>query len=495
MQKCIKYIISLIILGFLCLSRPTISNSLDQIKLEANTWSTTFGQVLNSQGPILRGATVRDVVPITSGGTGFKFSFLNNTSSPITIGEATVGIQLGGPSIAGGQVIPITFNSSQSITLAPNQSVTSDEISFSASALSTILVSIYLPGNSLPPVNNVSQSQVRSYLTPDYAGNAAGDVTGNPFSLTATNSYLISQVDVLNGARTIAVFGDDISSSSSLGNTWPALLAKRLLGASATGSFSVVNLSVPGMALTEPSQYISESGLSLVESEVPKINGLKYIILELGDNDIEYGANYSQIISAFKSLNEFLRAFHPAEIVFLLAPRDVSQVWQPVDNIEKNKINNWLNTGGVFSSVFNLSDLLANVYGGSCDPNTLYPNFNAGNGLGLTESAEVTIANYLPASMFGSPRLALIQPSVALKPTKDCSYSLRAPNTYNSVMPTSNKPRGPKPFQITAWESSLIVLVLISVLYFFLLRIRRKRQEQQRKAFYRHQRSVKRFKR
>ena len=74
--------------------------------------------------------TLREIVHVSAGSTDETRIRISNVygAGPITVTEATVGIQQNGPSIEPGTMHVLTFGGSRSVTIAKGARVTSDRV-------------------------------------------------------------------------------------------------------------------------------------------------------------------------------------------------------------------------------------------------------------------------------------------------------------------------------------------------------------------------------
>ena len=110
-------------------------------------------------------STIRIEVPVMTGGTKLRFKFSNEYGKDmLVINEASVARTEGDgkAAIQPGTAVPITFGGYTSITVPAGQTIWSDDISFSTSALEKLSVSLYFKNATY--ITSTGLSNGRTFL-------------------------------------------------------------------------------------------------------------------------------------------------------------------------------------------------------------------------------------------------------------------------------------------------------------------------------------------
>jgi lysophospholipase L1-like esterase len=287
-------------------------------------WQATVGQHLQNSGGwgLLNisspGATLRQVVHTTSGGTAVRVRITNRVGTePLRIDQATVAVSTqrqGAASTVAGPIKALTFGGRAGVQVPIGSEVVSDAIRFDSPIPSghDVAVSLFIPQHSGPAdlwiVGNETSFQA--------AGNQvdATSLTG-PASGPATVG--VAAVDLLTPSPqgTVVVLADSITDGYGDGplldtadDTDPNTTANwtdvfyGLLAAAGRAQTGVVNEGLVADMLG-PAPTV-ESGLERLDREVLAQTGITTMIVELGNNDVRGrpGLTADQLTSEFQTL-------------------------------------------------------------------------------------------------------------------------------------------------------------------------------------------------
>lgn len=254
-----------------------------------------LGDSLHLQDYIPAGSTIRSVIVPTISGTKIKLKFSNlYGSQPITINEVTVA-QTGATDdlIDPKTVTQVTFNGGQkSVTIAAGSEISSDEITFSVTALKKISVSSYYKKTTTMYTTGL-------YNATTYLASSLGNRThkesmtsvATRFSFTSgTITYtpvpFLTRLDVYaQDAYSVVILGD-----STVTNEISLMLAEKLQK-NGVKNVGVVMSGIIGNELLNKGSGLlgkiyGESLLKRAKRDAFDIPGVKYVIVKIGINDV-----------------------------------------------------------------------------------------------------------------------------------------------------------------------------------------------------------------
>jgi lysophospholipase L1-like esterase len=454
---------------------------------ETGGWVTTFTSAMAFQSGTLNDASIRDVVEIPISGSQIKFSISNQYGSiPLQIGQATVSEQLEGARPVVGTIETATFNGQNSVTIAPGQSVVSDPVAFNTFAFEHLLISLWIPNFADISAHSCCEGTINTYATPDFSGNQAASGNSSSYSLVNYQNEFVNAVFIYASEKynTVAVFGDSISDES---NGWVSMLNLRLLGSSSPKKYNVINESIIGNTLLSlPGDLENQGGGApatlRIKSTLAGISGIKYVILELGGNDILFGANFTQITGAISQINSYLKSIGVQLIVMTIIPRQISGRWTQSDENLRLQINTWIKEN--INDYFDAAQILADIYNGNCNTSTLFPAFNAGDALTLTYIGDLYLANSINTPVLSNA--PVIPYPTTQHVTPNCIKNANFPGTYpassvpTTVGKTSSEPAKLNKVEATVSGGGILILILLVTFWY----ISRRRSQIKERQFY-----------
>jgi lysophospholipase L1-like esterase len=387
------------------------------------TWSTAPQLVEtgnNPPPPGLSNNTIRQIVHVSIGGDSLRIRFSNEFSaSPVTMKSVHIAVSLGHDTIDAATDKVIYFNGYQEITMEPDSAVTSDPLKFSLQPLSNVAITIYF-GDTSPDVTGHPGSRTTSYIL---AGN---EVDKSDFSgaVTTDHWYVINTIDVLaaDSAYAVAILGNSITDGRGSGtnkqNRWPDELARRLQANPGTQHVAVLNEGIGGNCVL--GTCLGPSALSRINRDVIEQNGVKWLIILEGINDIGYGApgTGNNLIDAFKQM------IHIAHIngIFVygatLLPMKGSSYYTTSHETEREIVNDWIRNSGFFDAVIDLDKAMRNP----ADTLSLIPIGDSGDHLHPSETGHHLMAEAVDLSLFtGSDTLVYTDNSKTIFFEPECA--------------------------------------------------------------------------
>jgi lysophospholipase L1-like esterase len=356
----------------------------------------------------LQNATVRDVVHVTLGGSTIRLRLSNEqgdaaitfgsvhvAESGIVYAKSQIPTKRPGPgqgidavdsateqdSIKPGTDHAVTFAGAASVTVPAGHFVWSDPVKVDVSRFSSLAVSIFVPKQSafVPTIHATA-------LSTNYV--AEGDQTS---ALTLEKAKKLKSWMFLTGvdveatadARAVVTLGDSITdgmiSTVDANLRWPDDLARRLAEDPKTKNVSVLNAGISGGRILYP-----QAGPSMIERfdrDVLGQDGVKYVILFAGINDINHSQNRADpaqhetaddLIAGMKKIIAMGHARGLRVYGATITPEGGSQFAKPGGEAIRQAVNAWIRSGQGFDAYFDFDKAVA-VPGSS--PEILKPEY------------------------------------------------------------------------------------------------------------------------
>ncbi|XVS61164.1 SGNH/GDSL hydrolase family protein [Actinosynnema sp. CA-299493] len=349
-------------------------------------------------GAGLQDQTVRNVVFLSAGGESVRVRLTNAFgTTPLRVGRATVAVQQAGDAVVPGTLRTLTFKGRRDVTVPAGRELFSDPVRLDVEALSTLLVSAYVPDATGPLTNHPFTAQ-GNYL-------ASGDRTAAPSGgFQDTPCWMVvNGVDVAPARRvagTVVAFGDSITdTANTTGNAnrrWPDFLARRLAAVQGR-TLSVVNAGLGGNRLIadrdEP--FWGVAGVTRVRRDVLSQTGVKAMILLEAVNDIGYSASAEDLITGHREVIGQARAKGVKVYGGTILPFKGSFIWTEEREATWRALNDWIRTSGEFDGVVDF----AAATGVPGDPATLDPAYDSGDHLHPNDAGTEAMANAVDLAM------------------------------------------------------------------------------------------------
>jgi lysophospholipase L1-like esterase len=377
---------------------------------EGGSWVTAWGAspVVGSDipgstcpaGTGLTDQTVRNVVFLSAGGAAVRIRLTNAFGTKaMSVAHATVAVQAAGAGAVPGTVRELAFGGQQAVTLAAGGDALSDPVPLRVAALSTLLVSVYLPGPTGPVTNHPFTAQ-GNYLG---GGDLVSSVSAAGYQDTPC-WMLISGVDVRAPSRvtgSVVALGDSITdTANTTGNAnrrWPDDLSRRL-NALPGATVSVVNAGLGGNRLLAPRDgqpYYGVAALARLDRDVFAQTGVRAVILLEGVNDIGYGATADEIISAEQQIASQAHARGLRIYGATITPFGGSFLFSATSEKTRTEVNTWIKTSHTFDGVIDFAAAAANP----SDPTALAPAYDSGDHLHPNDAGCQAMADAINLSM------------------------------------------------------------------------------------------------
>jgi lysophospholipase L1-like esterase len=316
----------------------------------------------------LRNQTVRQIARVSIGGNRVRVVLSNEYGSrPLVIGAAHVALAASGATIVAGSDRALSFDGHPSVTIPPGAPVISDPVDLIVAPLSSVAVSLFLPGQT--PLTTIHWEGVQTaYISPE--GNFAGDSDMKADSTIKSRLFLSGiMVDAPPNARAVVTFGDSITdgatSAPDANHRWPDVLAGRLVQAGGT-PIAVLNEGISGARVL--SDRMGVNALARFDRDVLSHPHADTVILMMGINDIgwpdcllaphEQAPSADDIIEGYKQLIARAHLHGMRIISATLTPFEDTfkgKAFEGYYNTDKEQkrqaVNQWIRSSGAFDGV------------------------------------------------------------------------------------------------------------------------------------------------
>lgn len=402
-------------------------------------WVAAWGTSIVNSAVSVAGMNLQDLIParrtiriefqVTTGGSRLRLKFSNQYgSAPLTISEASIARTAGGGTadIKDGTQLPITFEGKSSVAIPNGDTVWSDNIDMTTTALEMLSVSLYFANTTY--ITSAGLSNAQTFMTrPSLSKNSsqvnsaslsAAEVTIGSGTITYKTTPFLCEVDTYSsepGACSAVFIGD-----STLVNTTYLHFAEKLVN-NGTKNIGVINEAIIGNKLLSGGAGLignlyGDALLDRFKRDVLDIAGVKYVFVKIGLNDIlhqytksiaAYTAKYSaqDIINGYKKLCEIAHsknikvyfftksAWKGYERSFLGQKGDLT--WTQEEQDICDELNAWIKNNDYIDGYIDCSPL-----SNPADPAALCPSFTL-DGAHLTDLASIALADLIPTSYVG----------------------------------------------------------------------------------------------
>ncbi|HEY7201380.1 MAG TPA: SGNH/GDSL hydrolase family protein [Candidatus Dormibacteraeota bacterium] len=386
------------------------------------------------------------MVFLSAGGGSVRVRLTNAFGTqPVQVGHAAVAVQGSGATPAAGTVHGLTFAGQRAVTIPAGGRVTSDPVAMSVTALTTLLVSVFVPGPTGPITNHPFTAQGNFLGTGDLAETmSAAGFQDTPCWM------LIDAVDVQPPVQVIGsvvALGDSITdTANTTGNAnhrWPDDLARRLNGLSGS-TLAVVNAGLGGnrVLAARPEPYFGVAALDRLDRDVFTEAGVRAVILLEGINDIGFSATADQIIAGYQQIISQTHARGLPILGATMTPFRNSSIFNDQRAQTWTAVNQFIRTSAAFDGVIDFAAATA----APGDPMTLNPSMDSGDHLHPNDAGTQAMADAIDLARL----VALAQTSPSPTPTATPTSTptptpTRTPTPTPTLTPTPTPPPTPTP--------------------------------------------------
>ncbi len=371
------------------------------------TFATSPQFVRSTQTPVVFPAqtTIRQVVHTSIGGHTVRVRLSNEFGTdPLMLGAVHVALRSGGDGIIPGTDRVLTFSGQDTVMLAPGAPALSDPVRLFVPALSDVVVSMYLPqetvGSTLHSVG----------LQTNYVAPAGGDYTGAvdlPDGTTYQNYFFLAGVEVLasQAASAIVTLGDSITdgtrSTPDTNSRWPNFLAQRLQHHPGLRDLGVLDEGISGNRI-----FSGDAGsptLARFDRDVLSKPNVDFMTVLIGINDIGNSARGTGPLTTsddiIAGLLQIIARAHEHGIKVYgatLTPIKGSGYDFPQAEIDRQAVNAWIRTSGAFDAVIDFDRATRDP----ADPARFLPSLDSGDHLHPNDIGYKAMADAIPLHLF-----------------------------------------------------------------------------------------------
>jgi lysophospholipase L1-like esterase len=376
-------------------------------------WAKPPPKVQPEHSPILpvperlKDQTVRMLIRTTIGGKQLRVQLSNAQGyEPVAIGSVHVALHGQGSGIVAGSDRTATFGGQARVKLPPGAVIVSDPIDLSVAPLSTVAISLYVPGK----VGQLTVHPLGLHTT--YL--ATGDLTaaGGLPGATECNSYFwLTGLDVLApaGTHAIVAFGDSITdgyaTTPNADHAWPSLLFERSMAGRLGTRRSVVNLGISGNRVLHDGS--GTSALARFDRDVLSRPGVRWIIFLEGINDISFpaipGAPAEDHISAEDLIAGYRKFIDKAHLHGLkivggtILPWEGVWTYTPEADAIRQRVNQWIRSSRAFDQAVDFDAITRDP----THPTRLDPKYDSGDHVHPNDAGNRAMAEAIGLSFFG----------------------------------------------------------------------------------------------
>jgi lysophospholipase L1-like esterase len=298
--------------------------------------------------------TLREIVHVSIGGPQVRVIFTNEFGTdPLTIAAAHVAISQGGSAINLVSAAGLTFGGHTSVIIPPGALVVSDPATVKVPAASDLVISLFLPAQTITHLSLHGSADQTSYTAP---GNVVGAQALD--SPTEIRSWpFVKGVDVKVPAQDAAIvaFGDSITDGAyaalNQNARWPDELARRLLADKRTAGLGVLNEGIGGNRILHDNT--GPSALARFDRDVIALSGVKYVIILEAINDIGHAyttvrpydvVSADDLIAGYVQMAERAHTHGIRVYIATLTPYVGAGYASPAGEQVRQALNQWIRT-------------------------------------------------------------------------------------------------------------------------------------------------------
>ncbi len=354
--------------------------------------------------PTFSNQTLVQVVRLSAGGQRLRVRFSNEYGQqPLAIGAARVALIGPDGKVTPGSERVLTFGGGLAASVPAGAPMISDPVALQAAPLSTLRISLYLPGETGPCTCHMSGSELILVSGP-------GDLTDqDPALPTGPAQYraFLSGVDVetKTAARVIVPFGDSITdgylSTVGANRRWPDRLAERLTKAYPKRAIGVVNAGIGGNRVLSEGMVraMGQSALTRFDRDVLSVAGATDVVILEGVNDLGMARDrptaqalilgYRQLIARAQSRG--LKIYGAT-----ILPYEGAAYFTAEGEATRQVVNTWIRTAKAFDGVIDLDAAIRDP----AKPTRMRTNLHAGDWLHPNDAGYAAMADAVDLGVF-----------------------------------------------------------------------------------------------
>jgi lysophospholipase L1-like esterase len=362
-------------------------------------WTGTWETAPSGTAPALPGASIRNVVHTSVGGSAARVRVSNRLgTAPLQLDAVTVALQEWGrptsPNAAPGSLRVATFAGRRSVTIPVGQDMVSDPVDLPIPADANLLVSVHTPADSGPATYHRSAFQA-NFLARQ--GDRTADEPGTAYTVTLGNWYYVTGVDVLDApaAGSVVAFGDSLTdgtgSTSSANRRWPDLLAARLRTLPAHLRLGVLNAGISGNRLLLEAGG-GPSALARLDADALSRAGVRTMIVLEGINDIKGTPEQRDPLAIEDAYRRIVAHAHARGIRVVgatITPYGGYGAYTESREAVRLTVNAFIRNGALFDAVVDFDAVVRDP----ADPHRIRPAYDPGDHLHFNDTGMRALAD------------------------------------------------------------------------------------------------------
>jgi lysophospholipase L1-like esterase len=362
-------------------------------------WTGTWETAPSGTAPALPGASIRNVVHTSVGGSAARVRVSNRLgTAPLQLDAVTVALQEWGrptsPNAAPGSLRVATFAGRRSVTIPMGQDMVSDPVDLPIPADANLLVSVHTPADSGPATYHRSAFQA-NFLAQQ--GDRTADEPGTAYTVTLGSWYYVTGVDVLDApaAGSVVAFGDSLTdgtgSTSSANRRWPDLLAARLRTLPAHLRLGVLNAGISGNRLLLEAGG-GPSALARLDADALSRAGVRTMIVLEGINDIKGTPEQRDPLAIEDAYRRIVAHAHARGIRVVgatITPYGGYGAYTESREAVRLTVNAFIRNGALFDAVVDFDAVVRDP----ADPHRIRPAYDPGDHLHFNDTGMRALAD------------------------------------------------------------------------------------------------------
>jgi lysophospholipase L1-like esterase len=362
-------------------------------------WTGTWETAPSGTAPALPGASIRNVVHTSVGGSAARVRVSNRLgTAPLQLDAVTVALQEWGrptsPNAAPGSLRVATFAGRRSVTIPVGQDMVSDPVDLPIPADANLLVSVHTPADSGPATYHRSAFQA-NFLAQQ--GDRTADEPGTAYTVTLGSWYYVTGVDVLDApaAGSVVAFGDSLTdgtgSTSSANRRWPDLLAARLRTLPAHLRLGVLNAGISGNRLLLEAGG-GPSALARLDADALSRAGVRTMIVLEGINDIKGTPEQRDPLAIEDAYRRIVARAHARGIRVVgatITPYGGYGAYTESREAVRLTVNAFIRNGALFDAVVDFDAVVRDP----ADPHRIRPAYDPGDHLHFNDTGMRALAD------------------------------------------------------------------------------------------------------
>jgi lysophospholipase L1-like esterase len=362
-------------------------------------WTGTWETAPSGTAPALPGASIRNVVHTSVGGSAARVRVSNRLgTAPLQLDAVTVALQEWGrptsPNATPGSLRVATFAGRRSVTIPMGQDMVSDPVDLPIPADANLLVSVHTPADSGPATYHRSAFQA-NFLAQQ--GDRTADEPGTAYTVTLGSWYYVTGVDVLDApaAGSVVAFGDSLTdgtgSTSSANRRWPDLLAARLRTLPAHLRLGVLNAGISGNRLLLEAGG-GPSALARLDADALSRAGVRTMIVLEGINDIKGTPEQRDPLAIEDAYRRIVAHAHARGIRVIgatITPYGGYGAYTESREAVRLTVNAFIRNGALFDAVVDFDAVVRDP----ADPHRIRPAYDPGDHLHFNDTGMRALAD------------------------------------------------------------------------------------------------------